>query len=100
MLRHLGDGFMVSPRRRSGKLVAVVSFSQEQAYAATVAAAGASKFLVQQYVDRYVHCNLKPEEILNSFQGLLLWVTLGELWHHASGRRCDRAAAQDAIGHS
>jgi len=77
MLRHLGDGFMVSPRRRSGKLVAGVSFSQEQAYAATVAAAGASQFLVQQSVDRYGHCNLKPEEILNSFQGLLLWVNFG-----------------------
>jgi pimeloyl-ACP methyl ester carboxylesterase len=55
----------------------VVSFSQEQAYSATVAAAGASQFLVQQSVDRYGHCNLKPEEILNSFQGLLLWVNFG-----------------------
>jgi len=54
-----------------------VAFSQEQAYAATVAAAGASQFLVQQSVNRYGHCNLKPEEILNSFQGLLLWVNFG-----------------------
>jgi pimeloyl-ACP methyl ester carboxylesterase len=54
-----------------------VSFSQEQAYAATVAAAGASQSLVQQSVNRYGHCNLKPEEILGSFQALLLWVNFG-----------------------
>ncbi len=38
---------------------------------------GASQFLVQQFVNRYGHCNLKPEEILNSFQDLLLWVNFG-----------------------
>jgi len=51
-----------------------VSFSQEHAYADVVAAAGASQLLVQQFVTRYGHCNLKPEEILDSFQDLLLWV--------------------------
>ena len=54
-----------------------VSFSQEHAYADAVAAAGASQFLVQQFVTRYGHCNLKPEEILGSFQDLLLWVNFG-----------------------
>jgi pimeloyl-ACP methyl ester carboxylesterase len=54
-----------------------VSFSQEAAYAATVAKAGASQFLVQQSADRYGHCNLQPAEILNSFQGLLGWVNYG-----------------------
>jgi hypothetical protein len=42
-----------------------------------VAGANASNFLVQQSVNRYGHCNVKPEEILNSFQGLFLWVNYG-----------------------
>jgi pimeloyl-ACP methyl ester carboxylesterase len=54
-----------------------VAFSQEAAYAATVAKAGASAFLVQQSADRYGHCNVNPTEILNSFQGLLGWVNFG-----------------------
>jgi len=52
-------------------------FSQEAAYAAIVAKAGGSQFLVQQSADRYGHCNLKPAEILNSFQALLGWVNYG-----------------------
>ena len=54
-----------------------VAFSQEAHYAAMVAGAGNSDFLVQQSVNRYGHCNVKPEEILNSFQGLFLWVNYG-----------------------
>src|SRR6266550_4022698 len=54
-----------------------VAFSQEAHYAAVVAGANASNFLVQQSVNRYGHCNVKPEEILNSFQGLFLWVNYG-----------------------
>lgn len=56
---------------------ATVPFSQEAAYAGKVAGAGASNFLVQHSVNRYGHCNVKPEEILNSFQGLFLWVNYG-----------------------
>lgn len=51
-----------------------VPFSQESLYAAVVAGKGAANFLVQQSVNRYGHCNLKPQEILNSFQGLFGWV--------------------------
>jgi hypothetical protein len=54
-----------------------IAFSQEAHYAAVVAGANASNFLVQQSVNRYGHCNFKPEEILNSFQGLFLWVNYG-----------------------
>ena len=63
-----------------------VAFSQEALYAAVVAKAGqeerdnpaaASKFLVQQSVNRYGHCNFKPQEILNAFQGLFGWVNYG-----------------------
>ena len=54
-----------------------VDFSQEAKYAGVVAGAHASDFLVQQSVNRYGHCNVKPEEILNSFQGLFLWVNYG-----------------------
>jgi hypothetical protein len=54
-----------------------VPFSQEAHYAAVVAGANASNFLVQQSVNRYGHCNFKPQEILNSFQGLFLWVNYG-----------------------
>jgi pimeloyl-ACP methyl ester carboxylesterase len=54
-----------------------VPFSQEAAYAAVVAKAGASNLLVQQSADRYGHCNLKPAEIMNSFQALLGWVNYG-----------------------
>jgi pimeloyl-ACP methyl ester carboxylesterase len=54
-----------------------VPFSQEAAFAAVVAKAGASPFLVQQSADRYGHCNLKPTEILNSFQALVGWVNYG-----------------------
>ncbi|MBI1786915.1 MAG: hypothetical protein HYR60_05095 [Acidobacteria bacterium] len=52
-------------------------FSQESSYASVVAGAGGSNLLVQQSVNRYGHCNLKPQEILNSFQGLLGWVNYG-----------------------
>jgi len=41
---------------------------QEHAYADAVAAAGASQFLVQQFVTRYGHCNLKPEEYWAHFR--------------------------------
>jgi pimeloyl-ACP methyl ester carboxylesterase len=54
-----------------------IPFSEEAAYAGKVAGAHASSFLVQQSVNRYGHCNVKPEEILNSFQGLFLWVNYG-----------------------
>jgi len=54
-----------------------VPFSQEAHYAAVVAGANASNSLVQQSVNRYGHCNFKPQEILNSLQGLFLWVNYG-----------------------
>jgi hypothetical protein len=54
-----------------------VVFSQEAKYAGEVAEEQASRFLVQQSANRYGHCNLKPQEILNSFQGLFLWVNYG-----------------------
>ena len=54
-----------------------IAFSQEAHYAGVVAGANASNFLVQQSVNRYGHCNFKPEEILNSFQGLFQWVNYG-----------------------
>ena len=54
-----------------------VDFSQEAKYAAEAAEEHASRFLVQQSANRYGHCNFKPQEILNSFQGLFLWVNYG-----------------------
>ncbi len=54
-----------------------VSFSQEAVYSSVVAKAGASNLLVQQSADRYGHCNVKPAEILTSFQGLFGWVNFG-----------------------
>jgi len=53
------------------------AFSQEASYAAVVAKAGASAFLVQQSADRYGHCNVNPAEIVNAFQGLIGWVNFG-----------------------
>ena len=54
-----------------------VPFSQEATYSSVVAKAGASNLLVQQSADRYGHCNVKPAEILTSFQGLFGWVNFG-----------------------
>lgn len=54
-----------------------VPFAQEAAFASVVSKAGSAKFLVQQSADRYGHCNLKPAEIVNSFQGLVGWVNFG-----------------------
>lgn len=54
-----------------------VPFSQEAHYAAVVSGTGNSNFLVQQSVNRFGHCNFEPQEILNSFQGLFLWVNYG-----------------------
>lgn len=54
-----------------------VPFSQESRFASVVDNAGASDFLVQQSVTRYGHCNFKPQEVLNSFEGLVLWVNYG-----------------------
>ena len=54
-----------------------VPFSEESLYAAVVAHAAASNFLVQQSVSRYGHCNVKAGELLNSFGGLLGWVNYG-----------------------
>ena len=54
-----------------------VPFSQEAHYAAVVVGTGDSNFLVQQSVNAYGHCNFQPQEILNSFQGLFLWVNYG-----------------------
>jgi pimeloyl-ACP methyl ester carboxylesterase len=55
----------------------VVPFSQEAHYAAVIAENGDSNFLVQQSVNRYGHCNFEPQELLNSFQDLFLWVNYG-----------------------
>jgi hypothetical protein len=54
-----------------------VPFSQEALYAGAAAAAGSSGFLVQQSVNRFGHCNFKPEEITNAVQSLVLWVNYG-----------------------
>jgi pimeloyl-ACP methyl ester carboxylesterase len=54
-----------------------VPSSQEAHYAAVVAETGDSNFLVQQSVNRYGHCNFKPQELLNSLQGLIRWVNYG-----------------------
>ncbi len=54
-----------------------VPFSQEAIYSSVVAKAGASNLLVQQSANRYGHCNVKPAEILTSFQGLFGWVNFG-----------------------
>ncbi len=54
-----------------------VPFAQEATYSSVVAKAGTSKLLVQQSADRYGHCNVKPAEIFNSFQGLFGWVNFG-----------------------
>jgi pimeloyl-ACP methyl ester carboxylesterase len=54
-----------------------VPFSEEAWYAGKVAQRNKSSLLVQQSVNRFGHCNFKPEELLNSFQGLFLWVNYG-----------------------
>jgi hypothetical protein len=44
--------------------------SQESAYAAKVAAQGATSLLTQQSVDRYGHCAFTGAEVLQAFGSL------------------------------
>ncbi len=52
-------------------------FFHEAAYARIVAAAGASRFLVQRAVDRYGHCAFTADEMVGAFLDLRGWVETG-----------------------
>jgi pimeloyl-ACP methyl ester carboxylesterase len=55
----------------------VVPGFHQISYGDTVAAAGASEFLVQREIERYGHLNFTPEELAQAFNDLALWVELG-----------------------
>lgn len=52
---------------------AAVPYLHQSMYANKVSAARRSSRLVQQYVDRYGHCNFKDGEILTALEGLIRW---------------------------
>jgi pimeloyl-ACP methyl ester carboxylesterase len=52
---------------------AAVPYLHQSTYANKVSAARRSSRLVQQYVNRYGHCNFKDTEILSAFEGLVRW---------------------------
>lgn len=54
-----------------------IPFAHENMYAALVAAAGRSDWLVQQSVDRWGHCTMTSDEVLAAFTTLETWVATG-----------------------
>src|SRR5205085_11016305 len=54
-----------------------VPFFHEAAYAKIVAAARASKWLAQQSVQRYGHCNVTPAEVAITLGQLVKWAEKG-----------------------
>lgn len=55
----------------------VVPALHQISYRDTVAAAGASEFLVQREIERYGHLTFTPEELAQAFNDLVLWVEFG-----------------------
>lgn len=55
----------------------LVPYRHEAAYAARVAAAGASINLVQRSQDAYGHCDFGVADMLSNFQDLVSWVNTG-----------------------
>ena len=55
----------------------LVPFRHEAAYAAKVAAAGASSNLLQRSQDAYGHCDFAVTDIMGNFQDLVNWVNTG-----------------------
>ncbi len=49
----------------------------ETAYAAMVASAGNSDLLLQRSIERFGHCGVKPNEVVDSFDDLVEWVETG-----------------------
>src|SRR3989442_4635938 len=54
-----------------------VPFFHERAYAKIVAAARTSKWLAQQSVQRYGHCNVTPAEVATTLSRLVSWAEDG-----------------------
>ncbi len=54
-----------------------VPFFHERAYAKIVAAARTSKWLAQQSVQRYGHCNVTPAEVATTLSRLVSWAENG-----------------------
>jgi pimeloyl-ACP methyl ester carboxylesterase len=55
----------------------VVPALHQTSYRDAVVAAGASDFLVQREIDRYGHLTFSPEELVQAFNDLVLWVEFG-----------------------
>ena len=55
----------------------LVPYRHEAAYAAKVAAAGASANLVQRSEDAYGHCDFGVGDMMSNFQDLVSWVNTG-----------------------
>lgn len=54
-----------------------IPFTNEATYAATVAAAGRSAWLVQRSVNAWGHCTMTTSEVLDAFTTLETWVRTG-----------------------
>ena len=55
-----------------------IPFEHEAAFAAAVAGAGRSAWLVQRPIDRWGHCAITPGETATAFADLVAWVTSGQ----------------------
>lgn len=55
-----------------------IPYAHENQYAALVAAAGRSDWLVQRAVNRWGHCTMTTSEVLDAFTALETWVQTGQ----------------------
>lgn len=55
-----------------------IPYAHENLYAALVAAAGRSDWLVQRSVNRWGHCTMTTDEVLEAFTALETWVQTGQ----------------------
>lgn len=55
-----------------------IPFSHEALYGLKVLQQWSYHNLAQQYVDRYGHCNFKPQEVINALNSLIVWAEAPE----------------------
>jgi hypothetical protein len=78
----------------------LVPVQQENYYRATVASAGRSDLLRQAFVQRQLHCNFTPAELVAGVQAVQQRVATGQWDDLASPTSLNAAAAQTGLGAS
>ena len=78
----------------------LVPVQQENSYRHTVRSAGRAELLRQAFVDRQVHCNFTPSELVAGVHAIQYRIDTGRWSHVADPASLNAAAAQSGLGPS